>query len=172
MSFRPISVLAAILALSLGSSPALAAPLSNLDPPPNNSLDQSLAQTPRRSRGQQFKERFIEQLNLTEDQKQKMEEIRQQYQGQISQYRETLRAAQKELGDMMAGTNSADAIRAKHQEVINLRQELGELRFESILEMREVLTPEQRSQFAQLMKQNWENRRNRFGNRSGNRDRF
>ncbi|MGK7872593.1 MAG: Spy/CpxP family protein refolding chaperone [Xenococcaceae cyanobacterium] len=174
MLLRRISLLAAVIVLSLSSIAALADPLPNSNTRLNNPLDQPLAQAPTgaRRRGQGFdKERFMEQLNLTEDQRQKIQEIRQKYQGEIDQRRETLHAAHQELGDMMAGTDSADAIRTKHQEVIKLRQELGNLRFESMLEIREVLTPEQRNQFAQMMRQHRENWRNRARNR-GNRGRF
>ena len=100
-----------------------------------------------------LKGQIIDELNLSNAQKQKIKQIHQQYQGQISQSQESLRSAQQRLSQMMIGTDSAAAIRRQHQEVVQLRQALDNLRFESMLEMREVLTPEQRRQFAQLMQQ-------------------
>lgn len=50
----------------------------------------------------------------------------------------------------MAGTDSAELIRAKNQELVQLHQEIGTLRFESMLATRELLTPQQRQKFRQL----------------------
>ena len=54
---------------------------------------------------------------------------------------------------MMQGNASENDLRNKHQEIVSLRQQMGNLRFESMLEMRKVLTPEQRQQFVQLMQE-------------------
>jgi Spy/CpxP family protein refolding chaperone len=67
----------------------------------------------------------------------------------------------------MAGNASADEIRAKHRQVQELRQQMEEVSFESMLAMREVLTPEQRSQFARLIEQRRANFRNQMENRRG-----
>jgi hypothetical protein len=42
-------------------------------------------------------------------------------------------------------------IRAKHQQISANRQEMSNLQFESFLEIRQVLTPAQRTEFSQLM---------------------
>ncbi|MGH2412632.1 MAG: Spy/CpxP family protein refolding chaperone, partial [Microcystaceae cyanobacterium] len=117
--------------------------------------------------------------NLSEDQKKQQVSIRQKYKDQISQKMQSLRTLQQELRTMMAGETSATDIRAKHTEVAKLDQELSNLRFESMLEMREVLTPEQRSQFAQIMKQRREGSRRRTnlenpqsGQEKGNRNKL
>ena len=44
-------------------------------------------------------------------------------------------------------------MRDKHRQIMGLRQQLEEIQFESTLAMREVLTPEQRTQFSQMMQQ-------------------
>ncbi|MCU0537657.1 MAG: Spy/CpxP family protein refolding chaperone [Hydrococcus sp. Prado102] len=111
------------------------------------------------------KGKFLEQLNLSEPQKQQISSIRQKYRGQIEQLQEQTMEAQKELFDMMAGTQSIDAIRSKREETASLREKLGNLRFESMLEMREVLTPQQRAQVAQRLQQRREDWRSRFGDR-------
>jgi Spy/CpxP family protein refolding chaperone len=107
--------------------------------------------------------RFLDRLNLTNNQKQQIASIRQKYRRQIEQLQEDAQAAQEELFNMMAGTESENVIRTKRQEVVQLRQELGDLRFESMMEMRDVLTPEQRTQLAQMIQQRRDNWRNRFG---------
>lgn len=58
----------------------------------------------------------------------------------------------------MHSNTSAEELRNQHEQVQELHQEMGNLRFESMLEMREVLTAEQREQFAELMQERPENR--------------
>ena len=92
-------------------------------------------------------------MNLTDDQKNKLAAIRDEYQEQIRSLRQKMRSERQTLRNLMAGTSSETEIRNQHQQVSKLGQSLYNLRFESMLEMREILTPEQRSQFVQLMKQ-------------------
>ena len=51
----------------------------------------------------------------------------------------------------MVGTEPANLIRAKNQQLVSLRQEIGELRFESMLATREILTPQQRQKFRKII---------------------
>ena len=62
-----------------------------------------------------------------------------------------MRSKRQKLQEMMAGTATEKEIRSQHQQVVQLDQKMDNLRFESMLETRQVLTPEQRRQFAQLM---------------------
>jgi Spy/CpxP family protein refolding chaperone len=78
-----------------------------------------------------------------------------------------VRQASQELRDLMAGTASADQIRTKHQQLQQLRQQLEEVTFESTLASREVLTPDQRKQLAQLMEQRQHNSRKPRTNQTG-----
>ncbi|MGK7940841.1 MAG: Spy/CpxP family protein refolding chaperone [Crocosphaera sp.] len=113
--------------------------------------------TRRRERAEQFQQT----LNLTDEQMQQLSAIRRKYHTQIQQLREQMRGKGEELSQMMQGDAADNDLRSKHQEIINLRQQMGNLRFESMLEMRKVLTPEQRQEFVQLMQ---ERRRMRSGN--------
>ncbi|WP_223341827.1 Spy/CpxP family protein refolding chaperone [Synechocystis sp. PCC 7339] len=106
---------------------------------------------------------WMQSLNLTDSQKQQLEAIRQKYQGQMQSLSEQLRTGQNELRTLMAGNGSDSQIRAKHSQVANLRQQLGELRFNSMLESRQVLTPEQRQKFSELMQERRNNRQGRRG---------
>ncbi|MFM1841810.1 MAG: hypothetical protein RLZZ490_543 [Cyanobacteriota bacterium] len=99
----------------------------------------------------QREQRLMESLNLNDQQKQELNAIRQKYQSQMSPIVSQLQTRQDELRTLMSGNASDDAIRAKHNQVAELRQQLEDLRFESMLESRKVLTPDQRKQFAQLM---------------------
>ena len=94
---------------------------------------------------------LFQQLNLSHQQKRKIKRIRQQYQAQIIQLKENLRIAQQQLAAMMAGTDSVAEIRAKHEEIARFRQQLATLHFESMLATREILTPQQRQKFAEII---------------------
>ena len=95
---------------------------------------------------------LFEQLNLTPQQTYQIDRIRRRYQAPITRLKEELRLAQQQLSTMMAGTDSATTIRAKHQQITEFRQELGELHFESMLATREILTPQQRQKFAEIIR--------------------
>ncbi|MBD1880306.1 MULTISPECIES: Spy/CpxP family protein refolding chaperone [unclassified Coleofasciculus] len=155
MSLNRISLLA-VLILSIGSAVALA------DPNPQSS--QTIAQNSPGARPQRGnKDGLLQQLNLTPQQMQQMQAIRQKYRTQIAPRQQTLRQARQELATLMNSTASASQIRSKNQQVEELQQQLQKLRFESMLEMREVMTPEQRAKFVQLMQQ----RRQQKGQRAG-----
>jgi Spy/CpxP family protein refolding chaperone len=113
-----------------------------------NTFPQQLAQ---RGPNPDREDRLMQSLNLNEQQKQDLNAIRQKYQGQMETLYSQLRTRQDEMRTLMGGNASDNDIRAKHKQVEELRQQLGELRFESMLASRKVLTPDQRKQFAQLM---------------------
>ena len=94
---------------------------------------------------------WLQKLNLTSKQKEQIEQIHHQYKHQIQKKRKNLTVLQKQLSDLMVGTESAELIRAKNKQLVNLRQEIGELRFESMLATREILTPQQREKFKEIM---------------------
>ena len=95
---------------------------------------------------------LFQQLNLTTLQQKQIEQIHRLYYPQIIELREKLTAAKEELTAMMASATSATTIRTKHQEILKLRQELGELQLETMLATREVLTLEQRQDFADILR--------------------
>lgn len=103
-------------------------------------------------------EQLLERLNATPSQKQKMQDIRAQYQDRISQHQNQVRQAQQQLQQLLSGNASQAQIRQKYDELIRLKQEMSKLQFEIILQVREVLTPEQRRQFADIMEQRRRNR--------------
>lgn len=158
MLLRRVSVWSAIL-LSLAGIVALAKPNSLNPQITHNLVGQKL-----HSQGRQFS---MEELNLTQEQKQQLQAIQQQYKGQMNQQRQKLLQSQQELTNLMAGTASQSQIRDKYRQVDALRQQMGELNLESMLAMREVLTLEQRKRFAQLMQHRKGKYRNPIENRRG-----
>ena len=163
MLIRSTSLLTILFTLGLGSSITLAAPLNSSSPSLQpNLIAQSSTRLIRKGEGP---EALMKQLNLSSQQQQQLTVIRQKYQGQMKQLHDQLRQHQDELKAMMDGTAPANQLTAKHDQVIALRQQLDKLRFQSMLESRDVLNPEQRKQFAQLMNQRRENCRNKNGDR-------
>ena len=94
---------------------------------------------------------LLSQLNLTENQQEQIKKIHHQYKQQIRKKRSNLNILQQQLSDLMVGTESAELIRAKNRQLVNLREEIGELRFESMLATREILTPQQRQKFREII---------------------
>ncbi len=94
---------------------------------------------------------LLHQLDLTTNQKEQIKKIHHQYKQQISKKRSNLITLQQQLSDLMVGTESAELLRAKNKQLVSLRAEIGKLRFESMLATREVLTPEQRQKFREII---------------------
>lgn len=146
MSLSRVSVLMGLM-LSLGSAVALA---------PNSLLPQAIAQNTTEQRRPNRDQAKFQELNLTPEQTQQMQEIQNQYQDQIAQRRQAVRQARQELLELMAGTASASQVREKYRQVETLEQQVAQIRFDNMLAMREVLTPEQRRQFAERMQKRGE----------------
>lgn len=94
-----------------------------------------------------------EQLNLTLNQRQQINRIRRQYQQQMGERQENLKSLQQELSQMMAGEEPASLVRRKNQELMALRREIEQLRFESMLAAREILTLPQRQKFMEIVRE-------------------
>ncbi|WP_330203756.1 Spy/CpxP family protein refolding chaperone [Cyanobacterium sp. Dongsha4] len=96
-------------------------------------------------------EKLIERLNLTTEQRNQMTQIRNKYQPQFNSLREQIRTQRNTLSQMMRNNQSESQLRSQHQKIVTLDQQIHNLRFESMLEMRAVLTPEQRQEWANMM---------------------
>ncbi|HEY9852205.1 MAG TPA: Spy/CpxP family protein refolding chaperone [Leptolyngbyaceae cyanobacterium] len=140
MFFNRASALAA-LTLSVGGGIAMLYP--------NSWLAQSIAQDANSSNS--LKPRWIRQLNLTREQTQQILVIQNKYKEQITESQRALQQAQQELQNMIVGTANQQQIRDKQRQVQRLRQHLGQLRFEIMMSVREILTPGQRRLFAEQM---------------------
>jgi len=157
MSIRRISAIA-VLMLTLGTTAAATAVPSPAQP-------ETIAQNQRPNRPAGNKGGLFDKLNLSADQKQKMQGVRDRYKEQVSQRMQAVRQARQELETMMSSsTANASQMREKHRQIMGLRQQLEEVQFESTLSMREVLTSEQRSQLSQLMQQRRESAKTRKQN--------
>jgi Spy/CpxP family protein refolding chaperone len=158
MSHRPFPILI-VLMVSLAG--AIAPVFPGIAQIPAFSQRTVIGQSPRRvpllpMRG------WLKDLNLSQEQLQKIREIRQQYQERFSQRRQAVSQAQQELKDLMAGNASAEQIRQKFSQVQTLQQQLADLRMESLLAIRAILTPEQRQKLTEVMRQRQQGARDRM----------
>ena len=94
---------------------------------------------------------WLRDLDLKPDQMQKIQAIRRQSRDQIDRQRQEIQQGQQELRSLMASDASVDQIREKYRQVKRVREELADQQFNSLLEMRQVLTPDQRRKFAERM---------------------
>jgi periplasmic protein CpxP/Spy len=154
--FRPLPTIAAALIL-LGGAVALAKPtLQSSAPSPeaiSSSDPQGVAQSPVVPPMRQPGMGWLRDLDLSPDQMQKIRAIRGQYQEKLMSQRQAARQAQRELRTLMAGDASIEEIRQKYRTVQTLHQQVADTQFNSLLEMRQVLTPPQRQKFAERMEQ-------------------
>lgn len=97
--------------------------------------------------------RFMEALDLTPEQVEQMQDIRNRYQPQMKEKRDEMQTARESLHNLMMSDASSEEVQGQYEQVSRVREEMARLHFESMLEMREVLTPEQRQEFGDMMEQ-------------------
>jgi Spy/CpxP family protein refolding chaperone len=108
-------------------------------------------------------------LNLTTEQQAQIKAIRDQEKTASQGLRQQMKTAREKLGTLMAGNADDGQLRQQHAQVQQLSQQLSDRRFDTMLKIRNVLTPEQRTKAAGLMKQHggrrhgWGERRNESG---------
>jgi periplasmic protein CpxP/Spy len=163
MNWRSLFLIAAIpLLLPIGSS--LARPESP------SAFPALMAQRPfgpptgdGEMRGEGREPRLPEELNLTTEQSQRIQAIQEQSKAARESLHQQLQAAEEQMRSLLAGNATADQLRQQHQQLQNLRQQLGNQHFETMLAIREILTPQQRAQMAELRGQHQGRRGNRPG---------
>ncbi len=159
MKFRSIYLLAALPLLVGAAMPfAIAGPSRS---------GVQLAQAEEKiERREQFREerrqRMIEELNLTDEQVQQLDAIRSDRKDAAKSNYEALKTERETLRNLVSNSASVNELRSQHQKIQDLRQSMGSERFENMLQMYEILTPEQRTTFAEKMKMRG-GRRGRFG---------
>ena len=96
-------------------------------------------------------QKFLNRLDLSEEQSTQIKAIYRRHYQINQEYRQELREAKEEMGSLLTSEANPNRIRQKHREIQSLNQELGNSRFEALLEVREVLTREQRQEIADMM---------------------
>lgn len=146
MFFRSLLVMV-VLGLSGGSAIALTDAIASADPFP--STPWRLAQ--KQSRPKQSN--WLRSLNLSPEQVQQIQEIRNRYRDRLTTERQAVRQAQQELKQLMASNASAEKIRQQFDQLQFLKQKLGDTRMESMLAIRNVLNAEQRQKLSEVLRQ-------------------
>ena len=113
-------------------------------------IAQIYSQKRRRHWGEGLKQ-FLERLDLSDEQSSQIKAIyRRSYQAN-QESRQELQQAREEMGSLLTSEANSNLIRRKHREIQSLNQELGNSRFEAMVEVRKVLTLEQRREIADMM---------------------
>ncbi len=103
-------------------------------------------------------ERMMQQLDLTPEQTQQINTIREQSRSEYEALKPEIRANQQQMQSLLASDASNRELRQQYQQMQRLYQQMGDRRFETMLQIREVLTPEQRAKMAQLRSDSPESR--------------
>jgi len=124
-----------------------------------------------REKKEDMKARMQEELGLTEEQIQKLEDHRNGHRDQIKEYRETMKNLREEFKtETEKDVIDAARIQSVHAQMKVLDNKMADHRLEGILQLREILTPEQ---FKQFHKKDGKKRggkdlmRERYGDRKG-----
>jgi protein CpxP len=140
------------LALSLtliGSQAARADQIQALPPSPPQDGDRPGFGGPHGGRGGELHAIFA-QLDLSADQKAQLKSLRQAKEGQNHQLRHDMKEARRAFAQGMMGNGSDDAMRALHKALQEKREQIATIAFEELLDVRRILTPDQRAKFGQL----------------------
>lgn len=122
-----------------------------------NTLQPSVAQAPERP--QRRRSGLFRDLQLSRQQRRDIRAIRQQYGSQTREKAQLLRQTRRELKTMIAGESPDAEVRAQFQSLETLTQETLKLRFENMMAIRKVLTPDQRQQLEQKLAERRRQRR-------------
>jgi Spy/CpxP family protein refolding chaperone len=141
----PLAVNAASLNSETNNFAQLRSPVTQL-------AQNNFRQAKRRGRYGGMK-KVIEQLNLTPEQSQQIDAIHEQFRSDNETLYQEMRTNHQEMRSLLASDASEEQLRQQHQKNQSLRQQLGNNRFETMLQVRKILTPEQRTQMAELMEQ-------------------
>lgn len=97
-----------------------------------------------------FKE-ALKSLNLSDEQKSKIKELRKSGKEAHKELRTSLQEGRKAMEELMKSEAKTDAILLKFDSLQTLRNKMDRARFEMMLSVREILTPEQRQKFRGFM---------------------
>lgn len=90
---------------------------------------------------------MMKELNLTAEQKQKMQELRSGDREKMQNKRKEMQAARDALDAAMKGNASEKEIWGKFDDLQKVQAKFAKERFEKVMEIRSLLTPEQRAKF-------------------------
>lgn len=106
----------------------------------------------RGNRGEKMN-RLLQQLDLTSAQSEQIEAIQEQSKTARESLHEQMETQQQKMRSLLDSDATSEQLTQQHQQLQNIRQQFGDNRFETMLQVREILTPEQRARMAELVAQ-------------------
>lgn len=103
---------------------------------------------------------IFKELNLSEEQKEKLKEIKKTDREDLQALRQSKRELRKQLQEAMKSGTSDEELRKLNNELRQAEAEFKELKFEKILKIRAILNKEQREKFNELKSRKWKGRHN------------
>lgn len=91
--------------------------------------------------------KWIESLNLSPEQQQQLQAIKDKNQDGIKAKKKAMKEARHEFKQAMESDANDKTLRKKHNKKLSAHTDFKKARFEEVLEIRHILTPEQRAQF-------------------------
>jgi periplasmic protein CpxP/Spy len=119
-----------------------------------------IAQHSRHGKKGEGMQRVLQQLDLTPEQLQQIEVIQEKSKNQSQALHQQMQTQHDEMRSLLASDATPEQLQQQHQQAQDIHQQLDDNRFETMLQIREILTPEQRTQMAELMAQRPERRGN------------
>ena len=90
--------------------------------------------------------KILEQLNLSAQQKRQVTAIRKRFKTERDNLDRQIKDRRQEMRSLLTTNTSRDRLKQDYQETRSLLERLGENRFEMMMQIRKILTPQQRVQ--------------------------
>jgi Spy/CpxP family protein refolding chaperone len=103
--------------------------------------------------------RLLRQLDLTPEQLTQIKAITETSRSENATLRQELSQSRQQLNTLLGSDASSEELLAQHTKVENLSSQVSKNQFTTLLEIREVLTAEQKTKLAELIKQGGHHRR-------------
>ena len=157
-TFLSVTGALVILPLSTYAAESNQNQITNLQEQNNMTKIAQHSRQEKRGRGEGMQ--ILQQLDLTPEQLQQIEDIQEQSKNQAQALHQQMQTQREEMRSLLAADATPEQLQQQHQQTQDLHQRLSDNRFETMLQVREVLTSEQRTQMAELMAQRSERRGN------------
>jgi Spy/CpxP family protein refolding chaperone len=108
---------------------------------------------------------WLEEIDLTDEQIDQIRALRADQRDEMQALHEELWTARETMHDLMSGDATEAELRAQHEQIQILHRAVADKRFENMLAVRQIMTPEQRAELGERMEHHREFRQERRGDR-------
>ena len=105
---------------------------------------------------------LMRKLNLSNSQKQEIQSIRSRYSSQMSSLKTEMKEARQTMRSLAESNASRSQLESQYNANSRLRNEFADLKFQQMLDIREVLTVAQRREMAEFIEEKMQERGNGF----------